>query len=111
MRRWSVLGVTNESRGRRHGYEKPRFSTFQNRAYKLLIWGRERTYDARGTHHRIILKFRNFSSGRKVVGLVTQTTRGKGSGDGVIERERIKAFHGRVSHGASFLAPGSSLAR
>ena len=29
MRRWSVLDLTNELRDRRHGSEKPRFSTFQ----------------------------------------------------------------------------------
>ena len=68
MRHWSVLGFTNELRGHRHGSEKPRSSILQNRAYDLStrLWGRERANGARGTHHRIILKFRIFSSDRKV---------------------------------------------
>ena len=47
--------------------DKQKRSTFQNRAYDLStrLWGRERTNGARGTHHRIILKFRIFSSDRK----------------------------------------------
>ena len=51
-----------------HGSEKPRFFSFQNRAYDLStrLCGREQTNGARGSHYRTILKFRSFSLHRKV---------------------------------------------
>ena len=60
---FSASQITNELRGRRHSFEKPRFSTYQNRAYDLLVrlWGPERTNGARGSHHCTIIADGGFS--------------------------------------------------